>query len=176
VGIAAVGIGVSSAAPSALRWFVPRAEPLPAQPLVLEVPASAPVQAAPPQPITSAPFALDAPRPEETHERPAAPPARARTKGPARSVLEELRLVDSARQALQSGDPARTLDLLQRYEARIAEPQFELEVGVLRMDALDRLGRTSAARRQARRLLTRSLPEPQAARARAILDRRESFE
>ena len=100
------------------------------------------------------------------------PRARARVRAPARSALEELRLVDGARQALQSGDARRALDLLEHYESRIAEPQFELEVGVLRMDALDRLGRAGAAQRQARQLLTRSLPEPQAARARAILDRR----
>jgi hypothetical protein len=91
-------------------------------------------------------------------------------------ALDELRLVDSAREALQSGDATRALDLLQHYEARIKEPQFELEVAVLRMNALDRLGRTDAARRQARQLLTRPLPEKQAARARAILDGRTSFE
>jgi hypothetical protein len=184
VGIAAVGIGVSSAAPAALRWLDPPGIPLSAKPLVRDVPASAPVQAAPQQPNARAAPALGAARQptmpgfarapsRETQERPSALPVRPLVRAPARSALDELRLVDSAREALQSGDAARALDVLQHYEARIAERQFELEVAVLRMDALERLGRIGAAQRQARQLLTRSLPEPQAARARAILDRRE---
>ncbi len=170
VGVAAVGIGVSSAAPSALRWL----EPKPVAPTAVG-------PHAPPK-LTSIPSGQTPIRPTESSAAPSAasqaqtqlpsglPPLRAAAKAPHHSSLTELRLVDSAREALQSGDAARTLDLLRRYEATIAERQFELEVGVLRMEALARLGRMEAAREQARQLLARSPSDRQAARARAIVE------
>jgi hypothetical protein len=176
VGIAAVGIGISSAAPSALRWLEPApVPPTAAKPLVPAELTSVPAQEKPTEPPDTAP----APSVESQARAPHGSevlPVRAAPRVPARSSLDELRLVDSAREALQSGDAARTLDLLQHYEARIVERQFELEVAVLRMEALARLGRTEAARERARQVLARAPSERQAARARAILDRRGSFE
>lgn len=179
-GIAAVGIGVSSAAPSVVRWLEPtlerphaaaqseaKGQAQDSNPLEL---SPAPVAAKPPEGVepTGALGRVEASARNQPRARPTA-------RTPKRSALDELRLVDTAREALQAGDAARALETLEPYETRVIERQFELEVGVLRMEALARLGRTEAARHQARLLLTRSPSERQAARARAIVEQ-ESFE
>jgi TolA-binding protein len=84
-------------------------------------------------------------------------------------LAEEVALVDRARGALARGDAPTALAVLDDYDARFRPRKFAPEALYLRMEALLRLGQTSAARAVADRLATTYPSSPNAARARQVL-------
>ncbi len=129
-----------------------------------------PTVAAPsiPEP-TVAPTAIVEPSAPEPHEHaetaPVKPPARHAPLAPravARPSAEpeedstlarEIARVGAARSALAAGDPARTLTLLDAYEADFPKGAFTVEVSVLRVEALARSGQVEEARKLGDRFL-----------------------
>jgi hypothetical protein len=87
----------------------------------------------------------------------------------AERLAEEVALVDRARGALARGDAQGTLKALDDYDAHFSPRKFAPEALYLRMEALLRLGQTSAARAVADRLATNYPSSPNAARARQVL-------
>lgn len=87
----------------------------------------------------------------------------------AERLAEEVALVDRARAALARGDAQATLGALDDYDARFSPRRFAPEALYLRMEALLRLGQTSAARAVAARLAKAYPSSPNAARARQVL-------
>ncbi len=100
---------------------------------------------------------------------PAAPANEAAAPMDAERLAEEVALVDRARGALARGDARGTLGALDDYDARFTPRKFVPEALYLRMEALLRLGQTSAARAVAERLATNYPSSPNAARARQVL-------
>jgi hypothetical protein len=86
------------------------------------------------------------------------------------SFSEEIASFDRARAALDSGDPDRTLALVDAYEKRFPAGTFVQEAEVLRVQALARKGDTAGARRVGQRFLAAHPTSPHASRIRAILD------
>jgi hypothetical protein len=88
---------------------------------------------------------------------PAAGPAKLihRSHAPAMAsdLREEIAVVDSARAALSSGDAARALEVLRRYQAKYASGSFRPEATAIRIEALVKLGRQSEARTLAARFV-----------------------
>lgn len=111
-------------------------------PPVLEPPAHDTVETAP---ATSAarPVAATTPR---ASVRPSAEPVDD-------SLAREIERVGAARSALTAGDPARTLALLDAYDVDFPRGAFNVEVSVLRVEALARRGQIEEARELGERFL-----------------------
>jgi hypothetical protein len=88
-------------------------------------------------------------------------------------LAAEVALVDRARGALASGDPARTLRELERYEALFPDRRLAPEVLYLRMEAHVAAGHDALARETAERSVRLFPRSPHAARARSILEKGE---
>jgi hypothetical protein len=84
-------------------------------------------------------------------------------------LAEQVALVDRARGALANGDAPGALAALNQYDAQFARRKFAPESLYLRMEALLREGRTSAARDVAQMLVQSYSTSPHAARARQVL-------
>ena len=69
------------------------------------------------------------------------------------TLARELARVGAARSALAAGDPARTLTLLDAYDAEFPKGAFTIEVSVLRIEALARSGQVEEARKLGDRFL-----------------------
>ena len=69
------------------------------------------------------------------------------------SHAPEIARVRAARSALTAGDPARTLALLDAYDADFPRGAFNVEVSVLRVEALARRGQVEEARKLGDRFL-----------------------
>ncbi len=65
----------------------------------------------------------------------------------------EVARMTAARSALAASDAARTLEILDSYEAEFPSGAFSVEVSVLRIEALARVGRMAEARRLGHRFL-----------------------
>ena len=76
----------------------------------------------------------------------------------------EIALVDAARTAVASGADERALALLARYDASHPHGTFRPEVAALRIEALDRLGRTAQARALAQKFVVAHPDSPLAER------------
>jgi hypothetical protein len=81
----------------------------------------------------------------------------------------EVAFVDRARALLRQGRTRDGLSLLEGYENEFREARLLPEVLFLRLEACERLGRVSDARRVAERLLAAFPKSPHAARARKLL-------
>jgi hypothetical protein len=87
-------------------------------------------------------------------------------------LAAEVALVDRARALLAQGRPEAGLSELTLYERAFPEPRLLPEVLFLQLEAYQRLGRTSDARRAAERLASGFPKSPHAARARSLLGER----
>jgi hypothetical protein len=120
----------------------------------------APASAPPPAQAVAAPVALLA-------ASSAAPSAGAELGEP---LAAEVAALDSARQALGSGDAAHTIALLDGYEGRFPEARMLPEALYLRLEAFTLKGDKSSAEAVARRILRVYPSSPHAARARSVLN------
>jgi len=77
-------------------------------------------------------------------------PRRTKARPEAGDLAAEIGLVDAARTAVATGGEEKALVLLRRYEATYPSGTFRPEATVLRIEALDRLGRKKDARDLAR--------------------------
>ncbi len=107
------------------------------------VPSAALVPPANPSPTPKA-ITSDEPLPERIGARPGSPAA---------ALAEENRLLREAREALRSGDAARSLGLLQRLDARFPHGALLQERELLRVQALRGAGQSAEAEARARRFL-----------------------
>lgn len=87
-------------------------------------------------------------------------------------LAAEVAFVDQARTLLGAGRSEAALSQLSRYEREFPEARLLPEVLFLQLEAYERLGRASGARRVAERLVSAFPKSPHAARARALLDQR----
>lgn len=154
----------------AIRIMSPRSEPAAVMP-----PASATATS-----VTADPAALLAPSVEP-------PPAEVATVAPAESAPalpgkvaparpgaslgDEISMLDHARAALRDGDPGTALRLVDAHDARFHGDTFALESSVLRIDALDALGRRDAALALADRFLAAHPNTPMSQHVRSVADR-----
>jgi hypothetical protein len=129
-----------------------------------------------PEPTEPAKAAANGPHPlVSSHAKPAVAPVAAsndaapETPMDAERLAEEVALVDQARGALARGDGGAAIAALDAYEARFAQRKFVPEALYLRMESLLKLGRTSAARAVAERLVAGYPKSPHTARARQVL-------
>ena len=111
----------------------------PVQPPVSSDSATAPVQPAPPS---------DAPR----ADAPSSAPGTRTKPSPRDNLAEEEALLEQARR-LAASSPGQALTLLQQYQRRFPAGQLTAERMFLSVDVLTRLGKTSAARKQADALM-----------------------
>jgi hypothetical protein len=117
-------------------------------------------------PAPSASASADPVKPEPPAPR-ATAPASAPDPAPAASVERELALVREAHAALQAGDAARALVLLDEHARRYPSGALSEEREAARVLVLCALGRTGEARVAAERFLRVFPRSPQAARVRA---------
>lgn len=121
-----------------------------AQPPAAAPPPAPHVAVVAPAPVSTSvtPAAAEAPAPPPR----AAPPERAKSAAapsvPRDALAEEEALLETARRALTS-DPARALALLRKHQSQFPSGQLSAERLYLSVDALQRLGNTSAAKREA---------------------------
>ncbi|MEO6602800.1 MAG: hypothetical protein ABIQ16_23150 [Polyangiaceae bacterium] len=118
---------------------------------------SAALAVVPPAPLTS----VVAPVPQ-----PLSVPAEV---DPTAQLAAELALLDSARQALATGNAARALRSLNDYDVRFEHPNLAPEALYIRLEALTLQGDRPGTEAVARRLLHSYPTGPHAARARAVL-------
>jgi hypothetical protein len=85
-------------------------------------------------------------------------------------LLDEVRQLDSARNALSAGHPSQALNELDRYELEFPNGTLALDAALLEVRALDRSGQRTAAHRQARQLLSRPGAERHRAELEAIVN------
>lgn len=107
--------------------------------------------------------------PSSGNARTLQPSGRAPAHVEAERLADEVRAIDEATRALNSGRARRALTLLDAYERRYAERRFAPEALYLRMEALINVGRPSEARSVANQLVNAYPTSPQAGRARAFL-------
>ncbi len=176
-GLAVIGVvgaahfaGVAAAPPAASPGsarsapaFVPIAQPsAPPAPVPAAPAIAAPVLAAPvlASPVLAAPAfvqparaarALPAPAPAAPIERPD-------------PLTAEVRLLATARRAVDAGDAARALDVLDDHDRQFAYGALAPEAAALRVDALCAAGRTGDAEDAARRFVARFPASPLARR------------
>ncbi len=81
----------------------------------------------------------------------------------------ELVLLDQARSAIDAGDPARGLALLDTYASRFPHGVMAPEASVLRIEALVNAGNPSAAKREGEAFLRANPTSPYAARVGSLL-------
>lgn len=133
---------------------------------VIEEPSSSPPQAPTPTqlaPVVSPPHraAPVEPAPEAETQNPAEEPAVATPRAvmPRKAadplLSEEIKLFDSARTAVRSGQPAQALTHLDEYAKRFPNGRFSLEASALRIEALAGLGKHARARALAQRFIAR---------------------
>jgi hypothetical protein len=164
--------GTTLAAPTAAR---PASKTAP-QTRVDSTRVSPPALLAEPTPtdpeVPIAPATPIAPSPETvgtTDEVRPPPPSVDRTKPLASLIRIELSTLDDARVAIEAGNPARALSLLDGYRARFPRGEMAPEATLLRIEALCRAGRHDAAERTARSFLAGDSASPYAKRVQSLL-------
>lgn len=121
---------------------------------------------------TAAPRLATVPPPNEAQAKPAPKPTPKPTNSKHRGTLSrQLELVDEARAALQSNNPARALRLLNAYRTEFPRGSLGAEATVLRVEALVAQGNLAQARRVGDAFLKRSSNSPYSRRLRSLLDR-----
>ena len=139
--------------PRELATNVPPPTPAPAAPIAQPeqpppISASPHVTVQPPQPTAAAPRAQTAPR------APARPVDTARAAG---GLMEELRQLEAIRRKLPS-EPERALGAIAQHARRFPQGALGPERELLRIEALQRLGRADEARRAAEKALAGEHP------------------
>lgn len=114
------------------------------------------------------PAELVAPKPDELNE----PTTTGATHPQIDPLGREVSRLDSARSALDRGEPSSALASLSRYETEYPQGRLLPEALVLRMRALEQLGDRAGAQAAARRIIEISPSSPHAVRAKALLDAR----
>jgi hypothetical protein len=94
---------------------------------------------------------------------------------PAELLAAEVAFVDRARADLAAGKTEQGLSALSRYEREYPDARLLPEVLFLQLEAYERLGRDSDARRAAQRLVNGFPRSPHAARARQLLNPQPHF-
>jgi hypothetical protein len=149
--VAVLGVGVAIGVFAGTAWKLNHA------PRKLSEPAAVAVSAAPVMPPSSAPEAPapkttaappddKLPTPDQPAIKPSAPTTNERDVRS--SGLSEAALLDAARAAVKA-DPARALTLTQEFGKRFPKSVLTQEREVIAIEALVRLGRTSAAKARA---------------------------
>jgi len=140
-------------------------------------PSAAPVLAEPPLP-EPVPDTKATPPASAAAPVPPAPPASVRAAdvassrpAPGTSMNDELALLDLARAAYRSGDPNRTLTLLNEHDQMFPSSPLALESQVLRIDALAAAGRTGEALDAADRFLAAHPNEPMSRHVQSLAER-----
>ncbi|AKU95312.1 hypothetical protein AKJ09_01976 [Labilithrix luteola] len=139
---------------------------------------STPVAEAPAAPSIT-PDVLPNARPERTAAIPSArrapEPAKVENTPPGRAdddaLARETLVIDEARRAAASGDPKRALGLLDVHDRDFSPAAFAVDAEVLRIEALEKVGRTADADRLARAFLVRHIEGSYARRVQAVRDR-----
>jgi hypothetical protein len=134
-------------------------------------PAPSTQEAAPPPPATTAAPATT-PR-SGPAAAPTVPPAPVATVLPSKSaptLSDELRVLDEARAAMETGDSERALALLDRHDREFASPALAPEAMALRVEVYARRGDREATARLAARFLERFGDRPEAQRVRSLVD------
>jgi hypothetical protein len=173
---------------------MPAAKPVPAAPAPVdeghaeEPRPAAPTAPAAPSPESKAPRARAAPRPRGADAPPAAlsaapeaaaeaaasegTPANERPPGAASTptLSNELGVLKQIRQALRGHDGQAALALLDRYATGEYGTSLSLEASVLRVEALDAVGRRAEAEALARRFVRDNPDSPLAERAQSFID------
>jgi hypothetical protein len=152
-----------------------RLVPLRSEPARVTPPVTATAVAAEPAPsiapsVEPAPSEVATVASAESAPAPAFP-GKVTTARPAASLGDEISLLDRARAALRDGDPATALRLVDAHDARFRGDTFALESSVLRIDALDALGRSAEALALADRFLAAHPNTPMSQHVRSIADR-----
>lgn len=91
-------------------------------------------------------------------------------KTPAAVLAEETRLVDGARAALASGNPARALAALNNYAVRFPKGRLAAEAAFLRMEALAASGDRAGAKAAAQHVLDSESGKMHSERAKSMLE------
>ncbi len=105
-------------------------------------------------------------------ELPVAPPvhaSRARVAPASSTIAEQVAALDRARSALDSGDPARAVRLVDAYESEYPGGAFVQEAEVVRIESFVRQGKTAESERAAKRFLAIYPKSPHDARVRTLL-------
>jgi hypothetical protein len=141
--------------------------PIPASP----APSPSTQEGAPPAPATTA---VRATAPASVPAAaPTVPPAPVATVLPTKSaptLSDELRVLDEARAAMETGDSERALALLDRHDREFASPALAPEAMALRVEVYARRGDREATARLASRFLERFGDRPEAQRVRSLVD------
>lgn len=146
-------------------------QPAAAPPLVKSVSEQV---ALPSLPNVARPASVDSPRalesaePEATPSKVGAAPPSARIAMASGQLGREVAQFDRARAALTAGEAARALSLLDDFDRMARTGVLDREARVLRVDALERLGRVAEARVQAERFLQIYPHDPHATRLRTL--------
>jgi hypothetical protein len=173
------GVGVASVVGAllvagGLRHGSPTAIPPLASPAVVAPsaphaePGTAPAASAPPfaiAPVWTVEDLPVAPAPSATHGAVSARPAQPEEP----SLSLEIALLDRARAATASGEPARGLRLLDEYRTRFPAGVMASEAAVLRIEATGATGDVAAARRLAKAFLAAHPQNPYAARIASVV-------
>jgi hypothetical protein len=85
------------------------------------------------------------------------------------TFTDELATLDSARRAIDAGDAARALSILDGYGQRFTAGVMGQEASILRVEALVKAGDRSAAERAADEFLRKNPTTPYAARVRSLV-------
>jgi hypothetical protein len=124
-------------------------------------PASAPTKEV-------APVEMAAP-PARLGPAPPRPPASPSSKASATTLAQEVASLDSAREALSTGDSGKAIEALDRHEKQFKSGALSPEVEVLRMEALLQRGDRAGAAGAANAFLAAHPTSPHANRVRSIL-------
>jgi hypothetical protein len=108
-------------------------------------------------------------RPSAAHAAP--PEQRAALPASTPTLSKELGALKQIRQSLRSGDGSAALALLDRYDGGEYGSSLALEASVLRVEALDAVGRRAEAEALARRFVRDNPDSPLAERAQRFIDR-----
>jgi hypothetical protein len=87
----------------------------------------------------------------------------------AKDLGKELASLEEARAALRSGEPERTLSLLDEHTRKFPRQSLRVEARVLRIEALSASGRTDSARKAGNDFLAKHPNGPYAQRVRSLI-------
>lgn len=144
--------------------------PLPEPPAAPVETRVSPTEGAPRSPAAST-VGRDGPRREATPPMPEDDGAAAPTSASTPTLSKELGAIKQIRQALRNRDGSAALALLERYDSGEYGSSLSLEASVLRVEALDAVGRRAEAEALARRFVRDNPDSPLAERAQRFLDR-----
>jgi hypothetical protein len=139
----------------------------PARAVVADPPLASSVTSDPPAPALVA-SPLRAPLVAPTIVR-ALAPAHSTTASPVPTFSDELATLDSARHAINAGEAARALSILDGYRTHFPVGVMGPEASILRVEALAKAGDHAAAERAAEGFLMSNPTSPYASRVRSLI-------